>query len=214
MEGEILENLTKAVIGRDREGAASWARIALEHKIDPIKAMDALTQGIREVGEGFGRGELWLPDLVGAASAMQSAMPILEEEVEKTGAKRESLGTVVLGTVKGDIHTIGKDMVVALLRAEGFVVNDMGIDVAADRFIEAVKQYNPDILAMSALMTMTTPEQKKVITVLEEEGLRDSVKVLVGGGAITEEFAKSIGADGYGSTAPGAVRQAKLLLGV
>jgi corrinoid protein of di/trimethylamine methyltransferase len=214
MEDEILENLTKAVIGRDREGAASWARLALEHKIDPIKAMDALTQGIREVGEGFGSGELWLPDLVGAASAMQSAMPILEEEIEKTGAKRESLGIIVLGTVKGDIHTIGKDMVAALLRAEGFVVNDMGIDVAADRFIEAVKQYNPDILAMSALMTMTTPEQKKVITVLEEEGLRDSVKVLVGGGAITEEFAKSIGADGYGSTAPGAVRQAKQLLGV
>jgi len=214
MEDEILENLTKAVIGRDREGAASWARKAVEHKIDPIKAMDALTQGIREVGEGFGSGELWLPDLVGAASAMQSAMPILEEEIEKTGAKRESLGTVVLGTVKGDIHTIGKDMVAALLRAEGLVVNDMGIDVPADRFVEAVKQYNPDILAMSALMTMTAPEQKKVISVLEEEGLRDNVKVLVGGGAITEEFAKSIGADGYGSTAPGAVRQAKQLLGI
>ena len=162
MEEEILENLRKAVIARDHEGAEIWARRAVEEKVDPILALDALTEGIREIGDGFGRGELWLPDLVGAASAMESAMPILEEEVEKTGAKRKSLGTVILGTVQGDIHSIGKDMVAALLRAEGFVVNDLGINVNAQEFIEAVKTYEPDILALSSLMTMTTPEQTKV----------------------------------------------------
>jgi corrinoid protein of di/trimethylamine methyltransferase len=214
MGGEILENLRKAVIGRDREGAKSWAQKAVAENIDPMRALDALMAGIREVGDGFGRGELWLPDLVGAASAMQSAMPILEEMVEKTGAKRKSLGTVVLGTVQGDIHTIGKDMVAALLRAEGFVVKDLGIDVNAQRFVEAVKTYEPDVLAMSALMTMTAPQQTKVISMLEEQGLRHKVKVIVGGGAITDDFAKSIGADGYGSTAPGAVRKAKQLLGI
>jgi corrinoid protein of di/trimethylamine methyltransferase len=212
MEEEILENLRVAVIERDREGAELWARKAVEEKVDPIKALDALTEGIREIGDGFGSGELWLPDLVGAASAMESAMPILEEEVEKTGAKRKSLGTVVLGTVNGDIHTIGKDMVAALLRAEGFVVNDLGINVTAQQFIEAVKEHEPDIIALSALMTMTAPEQKKVISILEEEGLRDRVKVMVGGGAITEDFANSIGADGYEATAPEAVHLARKLV--
>jgi corrinoid protein of di/trimethylamine methyltransferase len=212
VEEEILENLRKAVIERDREGAELWARKAIEEKVDPVKALDALTDAIREVGDGFGSGELWLPDLVGSASAMQGAMPILEEEVEKTGAKRRSLGTVVLGTVNGDIHTIGKDMVAALLRAEGFVVNDLGINVTAQQFIEAVKEYEPDILALSALMTMTAPEQKKVIAILEEEGLRDRVKVMVGGGAITEDFANNIRADGYEATAPEAVHLARKLI--
>lgn len=213
MNAEILENLKKTIIEYDSEGAASWARKAVQEKIDPVKALDTMTAAIKQVGDGFARGELWLPDLVGAADAMTSATPIIEEEIKRRGTKRESLGTVVIGTVYGDIHSIGKTMVAALLTADGFAVNDLGINVTAEDFVEGVKRYRPDILAMSALMTMTATEQKKVIASLKKEGLRDKVKIMVGGGAITQEFADSIGADGYDPTAPGAVKLARRLIG-
>jgi len=213
MSAEILENLKRTIIEYDSEGAASWARKAVQEKIDPVKALDTMTAAIKQVGDGFARGELWLPELVGAADAMTSATPIIEEEIKRRGTKRESLGTVVIGTVYGDIHSIGKTMVAVLLTADGFVVNDLGINVTAENFVEGVKRYSPDILAMSALMTMTAPEQKKVIATLKKEGLRDKVKIMVGGGAITQEFADSIGADGYDPTAPGAVKLARRLIG-
>jgi len=213
MESEILENLKKAVIEYDSVGAVSWASKAMEEKIAPIKAMDALTQAIRQVGDSFGKGELWLPDLVGAADAMQSATPVIEKEIKKTGAKRQSVGKVVAGTVFGDIHNIGKTMVCTLLIADGFEVIDLGINVKAEDFVKAVKQHNPDILAMSSLLTVFAPEQRKVIESLKKEGIRDKMKVMVGGGAITEDFARNIGADGYDPTAPGAVKLARSLVG-
>ena len=213
MSKDIFQNLKKAIIEYDTERAASLAKEAIEKKIDPMKALDAMTEGIRQVGDGFGRGELWLPDLAGAADAMSSAMPIIEEEIKRTGAKRVSLGTVIAGTVFGDIHSIGKTMVCTLLTAEGFEVHDLGVNIKAEEFLEATKKYNADILAMSALMTMTASEQKKVIEYLKKEGLRDKIKIMVGGGAITEEFAKDVGADGYDPTAPGAVKLARRLIG-
>jgi len=213
MSNEVLENLKKAILDYDSQGAAEWARKAVEEKIEPTTALAAMTEAIRRIGEGFGSGELFLPDLVGGAEAMSAATPILEEELKRTGATRESLGNVVIGTVYGDIHTIGKTMVATLLTAEGFSVADLGINVTAEQFIEGVKRQNPDILAMSALMTMTAPEQRRVIQALREEGLRDRVKVMVGGGAITQEFADSIGADGYDPTAPGAAKLARRLVG-
>ncbi len=212
MESEILENLKRVVTEYDVEGAVTWATNAVKEKVDPIKALDAMTEAISRVGDGFENGKLWLPDLVGAAAVMQGATPILEEEIKRIGARRESLGTVVIGTVYGDIHTIGKTMVATLLRADGFVVNDQGTNVTAEEFVEAIKKYKPDILAMSALLTMTAPEQRKVIDTLKKEGIRDTVKIMVGGGAVTEEFAKNIGADGYGSTAPSAVKLARSLI--
>ena len=164
-----------------------------------------MTEAIKQVDDGFGRGELWLPDLIGAADAMSSATPIIEEEIKRIGGRRESLGTVVIGTVYGNIHTIGKTMVATLLTAEGFVVNDLGVNVTAEEFMEGVKKYKPDILAMSAFLTTTAPEQKKVIKPLKKEGLRNKVKTMVGGEAITQEFADSLEADGYDPTAPEAV---------
>jgi len=213
MSTEVLENLKKAIIEYNSEEAVNWARRAIQEKVDPIKALDAMTAAISQVGDGFGKGELWLPDLVGAADAMTSATPIIEEEIKRRGITRESLGTIVIGTVYGDIHTIGKTMVATLLTAGGFVVNDLGINVTSERFVEGIKKYKADILAMSALMTMTAPEQRKVIETLKKEGLRDKVKIMVGGGAITQEFANSIGADGYDPTAPGAVKLARRLIG-
>ena len=213
MSAEILENLKKAITGYDREGAADWARKAVREKIDPIEALDTMTVAIRQIGDGFAKGELWLPDLVGAAAAMAAATPIIEEEIKRVGATRESLGIVVIGTVYGDIHTIGKTMVATLLTANGFAVNDLGINVTAESFVQGVNEHKADILAMSALMTTTAPEQRKVITALKKEGIRDTVKIMVGGGAITQEFADSIGADGYDPTAPGAVELARRLVG-
>lgn len=213
MESEILENLRRAVLEYDSKGAVSWARKAVEEKIAPLKALDALTEAIREVGDGFGKGELFLPEIVGAADAMKSATPIIEEELKKMGAKRDSVGTVVMGTVFGDIHDIGKSMVCMLLATDGFEVIDLGVNVEAERFIESVRKYKPDILGMSALLTSFVSEQKKIINILKEEGLRDKVKIMVGGGAISEAIAENIGADGYDPIAPGAVKLARRLIG-
>jgi methylmalonyl-CoA mutase cobalamin-binding domain/chain len=214
MENEILENLSNSVKNYDREGAENWAKKAVEEGVDPVKAMDALTAAIREIGDLFEKEELWLPDLVGAAETMQRATPILEEEIKRTGAKKVSAGTVVTGSVLGDIHSIGIGMVCTLLTASGFIVHHMGVNIQPEKFVEAIKEHDADLLAMSALLTLTATEQKKVIDMLKEEGLRDKVKIVVGGGAITADFANKIGADGYESTATGGVELAKELLSV
>jgi corrinoid protein of di/trimethylamine methyltransferase len=213
MMTDILGNLKKAIIEYDPDSAADWARKAVDEQIDPLKIFDVLTTSLRQVGDAFGRGELFLPELIGAAQAMEAATPVITEELKKRDLKMEPLGTVVIGTVLGDIHTIGKAMVSRLLTAEGFTVHDLGVNISAEAFIKAVRDYKPNILAMSALLTTTAPEQAKVINALQDAGIRDKVKVMVGGGAITQEFAQSIGADGYDPTAPGAVGLAKRLIG-
>jgi corrinoid protein of di/trimethylamine methyltransferase len=211
--GEILENMKKAIIEYDSEGALIWATKAVDEGIDPVKALEALTVAIRQIGDGYARGELWLPDLMGAASAMISAMPVIEGRIKKAHKRREKAGTIVIGTVFGDIHDIGKNMVSVLAVAEGFEVIDLGIDVTADKFIQVVKKYNTDILAMSALLTTTAHVQKEVIEALGKANIREKVKVAVGGAAITQEFADMIGADGYRPTAPEAVGLFKELIG-
>jgi trimethylamine corrinoid protein len=202
MNSGVLEGLRTAVLGYDAQAASDYATQAVANCVDPLEALQVMTVAIREVGDRFGRGELWLPDLVGAADAMQAAMPVVEAEIQRQGKQRISLGTVVAGTVFGDIHSIGISIVVALARAEGFTVVDLGVDVTAEQFVEAVIDGKADLLAMSALLTTTAYEQKRVIDALTRQGMRDKVKVVVGGGAITEEFAQSIGADGYAPTAP------------
>ncbi len=209
---EILRNLRKAILDYDAEKARDWSKKAIKNGVDPIQASNVLTETIREIGDSFGQGELWLPDLVGAASAVQAAMPILEEQLKKSGKSRQSFGKVVIGTVRGDMHSIGKDMVATLLIAGGFEVINLGIDITADHFINAIKQHNPSMLAMSSLLTTTAPEQSKVISILKQESLRNKIKIIVGGGAITQSFASEIGADGYGAAATDAVELAKKLL--
>jgi methanogenic corrinoid protein MtbC1 len=207
-----FDALKQSVVSYDAKGAASWARKIVEEGMDPIAGLDAISEAMQVVGEGYACEELWLPDLVGAADASQAALPILEAEIRRRGQKVKSLGTVVLGTVFGDIHTIGKSMVGVLLVAGGFRVIDLGANIPTQRFVEAVRENEAQILALSALLTTTAPEQAKVIQALKEAGLRDKIKIMVGGGAITQEFASSIGADGYGATAPGAVELARSLM--
>jgi methanogenic corrinoid protein MtbC1 len=210
---EPIDQLKKAIVTYDRELAESAANRAVAQGVDPLAALGAMTEAIRLIGDAFGAKQLWLPDLIGASDAMSIATPIIEEEIKRRGAKRESLGIVVIGTVFGDIHSIGKTMVAALLAAEGFEVHDIGINVTAEEFVEAVKTYEADILALSALLTTTAPEQRKIIDALKREDLREKLKIMVGGGAITAAFAKSIGADGYDPTAPGAAKLARKLVG-
>ena len=213
MDEEILSSLGKALRDFDCDQCIVFADKAIERGVDPLAAVDIMTEEIQKIGESFNQGELFLPELIGAGRAMQAAMKVLTSELLKRGVTRESLGVVVIGTVFGDMHTIGKDMVATLLTAEGFSVHDLGIDVKADKFISAVKQLSPDILAMSALLTTTAKEQNVVMDALKKEELRGKVKVLVGGGAIDQTFATNIGADGYASTAPEAVVLAKSLIG-
>jgi corrinoid protein of di/trimethylamine methyltransferase len=209
---EILERLKKSVIEFDAEAAEKWAKEAVEKGVDPIQAADALTEGIRQIGDGFGRGEYFLPDLVMAGEAMKRALPPLEEAIKKAGKTREALAKFVIGTVAGDIHDIGKTIVITLFQAAGFDVVDLGVDLPAEKFVEAVKEHKPDVLGLSALMTMTMFEQMKVIEALKAAGIREEVKIMVGGGAITTDFAQMIGADGYASNAPEAVEEAKKML--
>jgi methanogenic corrinoid protein MtbC1 len=210
---EHLENLVEAIRTYDGKGAKSVAQKAMEEGVDPVAALGAVSGVMKDIGDLFGAEELWLPDLIGAAEAAQTALSVIENKIVESGQEPERLGTVVLGTVFGDIHNIGKTMVGALLTAHGFKVVDIGTNVTSAQFLKAVKKNQPDILAMSALLTTTAVEQAKVIDALKEEGLRDQVKVMVGGGALTPEFAEQIGADGYRATAPEAVDLATELVG-
>jgi corrinoid protein of di/trimethylamine methyltransferase len=210
---EHLENLVEAIRAYNSKGAESSAQKAMDEGVDPVAALDAVSGVMKDIGDRFEAEELWLPDLIGAADAAQAALAVIETKIVESGQQPERLGIVVLGTVFGDIHNIGKTMVGALLTAHGFKVVDIGTNVTSTQFIQAVKDNDADILALSALLTTTAVEQAKVIESLKEEGLRDQVKVMVGGGAITPEFADEIGADGYRATAPEAVGLAVELAG-
>jgi corrinoid protein of di/trimethylamine methyltransferase len=209
---EIIARLKEAIITYDKNLARQMAEEALEGGIDPGEILDETTEVIRKIGDEFAKGELFLPDLVGAASAMSEAISIVEKEIEQTGKKVEKIGTVVMGTVKGDIHDIGKTMVKTFLVAENFRVIDLGVDVSPEEFMKAIEKYNPEILGLSALLTTTITEQRKIIETLKDRGMRDKVQVIIGGAATNQEFADEIGADGYESTAPRAPGLCKRLL--
>ncbi len=212
MDSKIFDDLHNAILEYDTELAEILARRIVDERHDLVKAIDSMTDALSKIGDGFSKGDLFLPDLVVAGASVSKAMPILEKALERAGGKREISGTVVIGTVRGDIHTIGKGLVASLLTAAGFLVIDIGINISPKEFVESVKKYKPDILAMSALMTTTAPEQKMTIDNLIRDGIRDQVKIMVGGSAITQDFADSIGADGYDPTAIGALDLANRLL--
>ena len=212
MTEEAFHNLRRSILEFDKELGITAAQKIVDEGSDILGAMDVLTGAMREIGEGFERRELWLPDLMAGASTMRAIMPIIEEKLKEEKKDRQSNGTVVIGTIRGDIHDIGKNMVATLLIADNFTVYDLGVDLPPERFLEGVQEHEADILAMSALLTTTAPEMKSVISTLKEQGLGEKVKVMIGGGPVTEVFAREIGADGYDPTAPGAVKLARQLM--
>lgn len=214
-ETDLLTAMANSVIEGEIELAAELAHQALARGLDPVMAIEqGYARGIREVGERFARGEYFLPHLAMGAEAMKAGMAVLEPELARRQEERRTLGRVVLGTVSGDIHEIGKTLVGTMLAASGFAVADLGVNVPAARFVEAVREQKAQIVGLSALLTTTMLAQREVIAALEEAGLRDSVKVMVGGAPVTQAWAEEIGADGYAEDAVGAVRKARELLAV
>lgn len=205
---DILDAMTRAVVEGDDSGAERWANQAIIQKIDALKALDALTVGMKQIDREYSRREIELPDVVLAASAMKRALPIVEANIELDQKQETVIGTVIIGTVFGDIHDIGKTIVAMLLRARNFRVIDLGVNISPDEFVDAICQFNPDILALSALTTATSHEMNPVISMLNERGLRSKIKLMVGGGAVSEDLAGRIGADGYHANAQGAVQVA------
>lgn len=212
MESQILNELRQAMFEYDEEMVLTLAKKSIEEKIDINKTITVLTESIAQIGDKFDIGELFLPDLMIAAKTMKIALKPLEEELKIKKIEKKSAGKVVIGTVYGDLHDVGKNMVLTFLVGNGFNVIDLGINVETSGFVEAIKKYDPDILAMSSLLTTTAPEQSKTISTLEKEGIRNKIKIIVGGGPITKEFADKIGADGYAPTATLAVNEVKYLL--
>ena len=212
-EQKILKRLSDAVLQFDSEAAADAARASVAAKIDPVKAIEeGLAVGLRVIGDKFEAGELWLPHLILGAEAMEAAIKILEEHMPKEALESTSRGTVVIGTVEGDIHDLGLRIVASMLRANGFKVYDLGCNARSLDLIQKAKEVNADIIAASSLMTTTMPFMRDLVEALESAGLRDRFKVLVGGGPVSKEWAKAIGVDGYGKDASEAVKVAKQLV--
>lgn len=215
MTEELFKSMAQSVIDGDPDAAAELARQAIEQGIAPLDAINkGFVPGVDYVGEQYSKGEMFLPDLVLAGEAMKAAIAILEPEIVRQGGEHRTLGTVVIGTVEGDIHDIGKTLVATMLSVGGFKVYDLGVDVPVPVFVEKAREVNADIVGMSALLTTTMVRQRDVIEALEDAGLRSRVKVMVGGAPVTRSWAEEIGADGYSEDAIGAVAVAKKLLGV
>jgi len=198
----IYERLSEAIIAGDRDKLLVAVENALQEGIKPSVIIEkGMSPGMKEVGERFARYEIYLPEMMMAAEAWEGAMKVLEPKLLAAGTERKKAGRVVLGTVKGDVHSIGKNIVGAILKMNGFEVFDLGVDVAASAFIMKAEEVEADIIAASALMSTTIPQQKSIIEHLVARGVRDKYCVLVGGGSTSQEWAESIGADGYGRTA-------------
>ncbi len=215
MPEALFESMKQSIFEGDPDRARELSQRALAEGVNPLEAINrGFVLGLHAVGEQFEQGEMFLPDLVLAGEAMKAATAILEPAIHKMGAKRETLGKVVLGTVKGDIHEIGKTLVGTMLSASGFQVFDLGVDVSFEDFAVKAKEFDADIVGLSALLTTTMTGQKGVVEALERHGLRPRVKVMIGGAPVTQSWANEIGADGYGKDAQAAVALAKSLMGV
>ena len=212
---DLFKEMAQSITDGEADKAAELAKQAVAQGIDPLDAINkGFVAGVNYVGDQFSCGNMFLPELVMAGEAMKAAVAVLEPELTKRGTERKMLGKVVLCTVEGDIHEIGKTLVGTMLSATGFQVYDMGVDVPVMKVVEKAREVGADIVAMSALLTTTMVHQKDVIEALEDVSMRAKVKVMVGGAPVTQEWVKQIGADGYSEDAIGAARLAKQLLGV
>jgi 5-methyltetrahydrofolate--homocysteine methyltransferase len=208
---EILQGLYDNTLIGNAPEVTSLVNQGLEDGLEPDKMLyDALIPSLEEVGARFERGDFFVPEMLIAARAMQGALDILRPLLAETGAAQ--IGTYVMGTVKGDVHDIGKNLVNIMLEGAGFIVHDLGVNVAPETFVEQVQEHQPDIVGFSAFLTTTMPMFKANINALEKAGIRDDVIVMVGGAPVTQEYADKVGADGYASDASAAVRLAKDLI--
>lgn len=208
---EVIEALKKAIMEYNRQEALSLTKSALDHGIPPKDVIQkALVPGIRNIGERFGRGEIFLPELLVAGKAVQQALSqlVLSPDESRGG------GRFLIATVKGDIHDIGKNIVSMMLRCTGWQVKDLGVDVSAEQICSELKEHDYDILGLSTLLTTTMQAASDTVNALKEVGLRDKIKVMVGGAPVNEEFREETGADAFGVDAWEAVSKAQDLLGV
>jgi 5-methyltetrahydrofolate--homocysteine methyltransferase len=212
---EDLESLKRALIVADRDLALAAVQRLVDTGTDPTVILESgMAVAMFDLGEMWKRGEVFLPEVVASAEVFKQCNAIVEPILLATRGPDDRGALVLLATVKGDLHDLGKNMVGAMLRTSGFEVHDMGKDVAADRIISSIRELSPAIIGLSALLTTTVPYQEVVIKALEREGLRGDVKVMVGGAPVTPEWAEKIGADGYANNAPEAVEIARKLVGV
>jgi len=214
MSEELYKEMTQSIIDGDSDVSTELANKSIEMNIHPLDAITkGFVPGVTYIGDQFGKGEAFLPELVMAGEAMKAAIAVLEPELKRLGQTREMLGRVVLATVEGDIHEIGKTLVGTMLSASGFEVFDLGVDQPVEKIIGKALEVNADLIGMSALLTTTMVRQREVIEELDKEGLRPRIKVLVGGSPITQDWVNKIKADGYSEDAIGAVKVARELMG-
>jgi 5-methyltetrahydrofolate--homocysteine methyltransferase len=207
-----LKKLSEAILKGDAKGAVAITKEAIEAKADPQELVSKyMIPAMDEVGRKFEADELFVPELLVTARAMKSALQVLKPLLAAKGAK--PVGKVIVGTVKGDLHDIGKNLVASMLEGAGFEVIDLTVDVSPEKFVNAVKEHSPHIVALSALLTTTMPSMKTTIEQLTAAGVRAKVKVIIGGAPVTQDYAKEIGADGYSENANGAVGLARKLVG-
>jgi corrinoid protein of di/trimethylamine methyltransferase len=212
MSEELFKKLSQAVIDGEPEEAEDLATKVLAQGVDPLTSINqGLKVGMERVGELFASGEYYLPDLIIGAEAMKVALAVLEPAL-MAGQQRDVIARVVIGTVEGDLHDIGKTLVATMLAANGFQVTDIGVDQPASEFVAAVEETKSTLVGTSALLTTTMLQQKKIIEALKESGLRDKVKVIVGGAPVTQAWAEEIKADGFAEDAIAAVEEAKRLV--
>ena len=211
---DVLGKLKQSILEFDEDAALAAAKEALAEGVDPVKAIGALAEGLNELGEAFEKMEVFLPEIMLASDAFKAALEVLEPELKKSRTEGAKAIPVVIGTIQGDVHQVGKDMVATFLTTAGFDVHDLGVDVAPSRFLEEAKKVGAKVIAVAALMSTTRPVQKDLIDFLEAKGVRQDYIVLVGGGVVTKEWADEIKADGYGQDAIATVEIAKKLLHV
>ncbi|MBF0528590.1 MAG: corrinoid protein [Deltaproteobacteria bacterium] len=203
--------IMEAVIKGDKRNAADQAKLLLESGNDLIDVIEnGLNVAMGIVGDRMKTGEMFIPEVLQSAIAMRSAVDVFKPHMDAGEIK--SLGRVVLGSVKGDLHDIGKSLVSLMLEGAGFTVFDLGVDVEPERFVKAIKEHNAQLVGMSALLTTTMPNMERTVKAIKEAGLRDQVKIILGGAPINQKFADKIGADGYGENAGSAVQLSKSLL--
>lgn len=210
---EFLARMEKAIIEGNKEECEILAKEALEKKFDLNEVIDkGYVPGIQKVGDLWEKGEYFLPELITSAECMKATMIILQPEMEKLQIQTRSKGKVVIGTVQGDIHDIGKNLVSSMLSANGFEVHDLGADVQLEKFVEKAEEESADFICLSALLTTTMLGQKRVVEIIKEKNLSDRIKVLVGGAPVNQKWADDIGADGYGENAMVAVKVAQKII--